>query len=155
MVKKGSDKALELIRKDVFAIIWAIFIVLIIYFTFFGKEYIKEMIVVSIMFLAFFLLEPLVTMSHGSKIAQFISGGKHVPSWKRFPIFFVAILIVFTIKHLLDIGLEETFHTESVNIVFVVFWLIALFAIYYLIFSQRAEEHEKESKKGRRRPKRQ
>lgn len=145
MAKKGLDKATDLVRKDIFAIIWIVFIVIIIYLTFFGKEYIKEMIVVSILFLAFFILEPIVRMAHGGKITQMISGGKDVPPWKRFPIFFVAILIVFAIKHLLELGLAETFPTESVTIILVVFWLIALFLIYYIIFSKKIEEEPTQS----------
>ncbi len=142
MANTGLNKVMDFIKRDLFAIIWIIFIAIIIYLTFFGKEYIKDMIVVSILFLAFILLEPLVRMAHGSKITHFISGGKPVPSWKRFPIFFVAILIVFSIKHVLEIGLDQGFPTESVNIILVVFWLITLFSIYYLIFSKRTDEHK-------------
>ncbi|WP_455393019.1 hypothetical protein [[Eubacterium] cellulosolvens] len=149
MVKKGLDKGVDFLRKDIFAIIWIIFIVVIIYLTFFGKEYVKEMIVVRIMFLAIFLLHPIVRMAHGSKITKFISGGKYVPAWKRFPIFFLAILLIFAIKHFLELGLAHTFTTDSVNIILVVFWLIALFSIYYLIFSQGAEEKKERFSKTR------
>jgi len=74
--KKGSDQVIEFLRKDIFAIIWVIFIVVIMYLTFFGKKYVKDMIEVSILFLAFILLEPIVRMAHGSKITQFISGSQ-------------------------------------------------------------------------------
>lgn len=121
MAKKGLDKVIDILKRDIFAIIWVIFIIIIIYLTFFGKEYIKDMIIVSILFLAFIMLEPLVRMAHGSTITKLISGGKDVPAWKRFPIFFVAILIIFTIKHLLELGLEHSFPTESVTIILVIF----------------------------------
>ena len=144
MGKKGLDQARELLMRDVFAIIWVILIIVIILLTFYGKEYIKEMIVVSILFLAFFLLHPIVRMAHGSKITKIISGGKEVPPWKRFPIFLLAIFIIFGIKHLLDLGLGQMFPEHSINIVLVVFWLIALFSIYYLIFSEKTEEAKPE-----------
>ena len=147
--KKSSDQVIEFLRKDIFAIIWVIFIVVIIYLTFFGKEYVKDMIVVSILFLAFILLEPMVRMAHGSKITQFISGGKDVPPWKRFPVFFVVILIVFAIKHSLEIGLDLAFTVESVNIVLVAFWLAFLFLIFYLIFSKKTEVQKKRIRKNR------
>ena len=140
--KNGLDRTVGFLKRDVFAIIWVIFIVVIILLTLFGKEYIKDMIVVTILFLAFLMLEPLVRLSHGSRITKVISGGKEVPPWKRFPLFFVAILIVFTIKHFLELGLDQTFPEQSINIVLVVFWLIALFAIYYLIFLPKIEEQK-------------
>ena len=142
MGKKGLDQAKDILMRDIFAIIWVILIVVIILLTFFGKEYIKDMIVVTILFLAFLMLEPIVRLSHGSKITRMISGGKEVPPWKRFPLFFIAILIVFAIKYILEAGLEEMFPTESVNIILVIFWLIAMFAIYYLIFTPNVEELE-------------
>jgi len=138
MAKNIIDQIVDLIKKDIFAFIWLIFIAAIILLTYYGKEYVKSMIVVSIMFLAFIMLEPLVHMAHGSKVVRLISGGQHVPAWKRFPIFFVAILIVFAIKELLEVGLDRAFPAGSVNIVFVAFWLAFLFLIYILIFSKKA-----------------
>ncbi len=150
MVKKGLDKGLNLLQKDIFAIIWVIFIAIIILLTYYGKEYIKDLIIVSIIFLAFFLLEPIVRMSRGSKIAHMLSGGKYVPPWKRFPIFFVAVVIIFSIKHILEIGLDENLPTESINIILVIFWLISIFLIYHLIFSDKPEAPKKVLPKGKR-----
>jgi hypothetical protein len=138
--RNGLDRTVDFLKRDVFAIIWVIFIVVIILLTFFGKEYIKDMIVVTILFLAIFMLQPLIRLSAGSKITKKISGGKEVPLWKRFPLFFVAILIVFTIKNVIEVGLDQAFPEHSINIVLVAFWLIALFAIYYLILLPRIEE---------------
>jgi len=139
MARSALDQLFDLIKKDTFAFIWLIFIASIILLTFYGKEYVKSMIVVSIMFLAFIMLEPLVHMAHGSKVVRMISGGKHVPTWKRFPVFFVAILIVFAIKEFLEEGLDRAFPAGSINIVFVAFWLAFLFLIYLLIFSKKAK----------------
>jgi len=151
MPKKKQNKIQEMFQNDIFTYIWLVFIVLIIYFTYFGKEFVREMIITSIMFLAFFLLEPLVKMAHGSKVTEFLARGKQIPPWKRFPIFFIAILIVFAIKHFLEKNLDEqTFPEHSVNIVFVVFWLIALFAIYYLIFQQHSDDFQKHKPDARR-----
>ena len=140
--RNGLDRTVDFFKRDVFAIIWIVFIVVIVLLTFFGKEYIKDMIVVTILFLAILMLKPLVNLSAGSKITKKISGGKEVPLWKRFPLFFVAILIVFTIKNVIEVGLDQAFPENSINIVLVSFWLIALFAIYYLILSPRIEEHK-------------
>lgn len=140
--RNGLDRTVDFLKRDVFAIIWVVFIVVIILLTFFGKEYIKDMIVVTILFLVIFMLQPLVRLSAGSKITKKISGGKEVPLWKRFPLFFVAILIVFTIKHVIELGLDQAFPKHSINIVLVSFWLVALFAIYYLILSPRIDEHK-------------
>ena len=149
--KQAAEQVSALLMRDVFAIIWVVFIVLIILLTFYGKHYIKDMIVVSILFLAFFVLEPFIRMAHGSKIARMISRGKEVPHWKRFPVFFVAILIIFAIKNLLELGLDEGFATESVNIVLVAFWLAFMFLVYYLIFSKqhRSDEEKVEISKIR------
>jgi hypothetical protein len=138
------------VQRDVFALIWIAFIVVIVILTFYGKEYIKDMIIVSIIFLAIFILEPLVKMSHSNKLVQFISRGKPVKTWKRFPIFFMAILIVFTLKHFLEIGLEESLPLESINIILVLFWLLSLFFLYYMIFSK---QNEKKTGKSRGRKK--
>ena len=130
------DQLGNLVRKDTYAVIWLVFIAAIIILTYFGKHYIKDMIVTSIMFLAIVLLEPLVHQAHSNKLTRLISGGKHVPAWKRFPIFFVAILIVFAIKHFLEAGLDRAFGTSAINPVFVFFWLSFLFLIYFLLFSK-------------------
>jgi protein-S-isoprenylcysteine O-methyltransferase Ste14 len=87
-------------------------------------------------------------MSHGSKITKVISGGKYVEPWKRFPIFFGAIIIVFTIKHYLELYFKTSFDEHQINVVFVIFWLIALFAIYYLIFTKQHEEEERKLRKS-------
>jgi hypothetical protein len=135
--KQAAEQVSAFLMRDVFAVIWVMFIAVIILLTFYGKHYIKDMIVVSILFLAFFILEPIVRMAHGSKIARMISRGKHVPHWKRFPVFFIAILIIFAIKNLLELGLDKGFAVESVNLVLVGFWLAFMFLVYYLIFSKR------------------
>ena len=151
MPGKQQNKIQEMFQNDIFTWIWIVFIGLIIYFTYFGREFVREMIITSIMFLAFFLLEPLVKMAHGSKVTEFLARGKNIPPWKRFPIFFIAILIVFAIKHFLEENLNEaTFPEQSVTIVLVVFWLIALFAIYYLIFQQHSDDFHKHGPKSKR-----
>ena len=150
MTNKGSKNGVaDLIQKDIFAIIWIAFIVIIILLTFYGKEYIKDMIIVSIIFLAIFLLEPIVKMSHSNKLVQFISRGKPVAPWKRFPVFFLAILVVFSLKHFLEIGLDEALPIESINIILVLFWLLSLFFIYYLIFSKHHVKEPGKSKAGK------
>lgn len=133
------EQLADLFRKDVFALIWIIFIAAIIILTYFGKYYVKDMIVVSILFLAFIMLEPLVHMAHGSSVTRLISGGKYVPAWKRFPIFFIAIIIIFAIKEFLEVSLDHAFPAGAVNIVFVAFWLAFLFLLYLLIFSKKSK----------------
>jgi len=147
-----TNKVASLMQRDIFAIIWIVFIVAIILLTFYGKEYIKDMIIISIIFLAIFLLEPLVKMSHSNKIVQFISRGKPVDPWKRFPIFFLAILVVFTLKHFLELGLDASLPLESINIILVLFWLLSLFFIYYLIFSDLHDKKPGKRKSGKYKP---
>ena len=56
MAKRNAlDQINELFKKDTYAVIWIIFIAAIILLTYFGKNYVKDMIVVSIMFLAFLI----------------------------------------------------------------------------------------------------
>jgi len=138
MAKRNAlNQVSELLKKDTYAVIWIIFIAAIGLLTYFGKAHVKDMIVTSIMFLAFLMLEPLVRQSHSTKLTRLISGGKHVPVWKRFPIFFVAIIIIFAIKHILEVGLDHAFPAGAVNIVFVAFWLAFLFLLFLLIFSKK------------------
>jgi len=127
----------DLLKKDTYTVIWIILIAAIILLTYYGKAYVKDMIVTSIMFLAIVLLEPMVQQAHSTKFTRLLSGGKNVPVWKRFPIFFVAIIIVFAIKHFLEDGLDHAFPAGAVNIVFVAFWLAFLFLIFILIFSKK------------------
>jgi hypothetical protein len=98
------------------------------------------MIIVSILFFAFLLIEPMVRLAHGSKITKIISRGKEVPPWKRFPLFFLAILILFALERSLEVVLDETIPTESINIILVIFWLLSLFLIYYMVFSKSSED---------------
>jgi hypothetical protein len=140
MAQRSNNKAVGFLERDVFAIIWIVFLVLIIYLTMYRKEYIKDMITVSILFLVFLLIEPLVRLAHGSKITKKISRGREVPYWKRFPLFLAALLFLFVIERGLEAGIEESFPTESVNFILVLFWLISLFLFYYLIYSKHAEE---------------
>lgn len=150
MPQKPQNKAVDMVRKDVFAVIWIALIAIIILLTLYGKHIMYEMITVSILFLLFLLLEPVMKMSHGSKISQYISGGKYVPPWKRFPIFFVVVLIVFTIKHYLENYLEHAFPEEHVNVVLVLFWFIALFSIYHLIVTKQHDDEQRSRAKVKR-----
>ncbi len=136
---KAGKRLESFFQKEPFTFIWLIFIAAIIALTYFGKHYVKDMIVVSMMFLAFIMLEPLVHMAHGKSVVKMISGGKYIPVWKRFPLFFVAILIIFAFKHSLEYALDKTFPTASINLVFVFFWLAFLFLIFLLIFSKKAK----------------
>lgn len=136
---KAGKRLESFFQKEPFTFIWLIFIAAIIALTYFGKHYVKDMIVVSILFLAFLMLEPIVHMAHGSKFTKLISGGRRVPVWKRFPVFFMAILIIFAIKHFLEYGLDRAFPSYAINIVFVFFWLAFLFLLFILIFSKKAK----------------
>jgi hypothetical protein len=151
MVEKGTNRVFEFLQRDIFAIIWIVFIITIFYFSFYGKEFIKDMIIVSILFFAFLLIEPMVRLAHGSKITKMIARGKDVPPWKRFPMFFLAILILFALERGLEFGLDETIPTESINIILVIFWLLSLFLIYYLVFSKHEDSPEETIQKGKRR----
>jgi hypothetical protein len=90
----------------------------------------------------------MVRLAHGSKITKIISRGKEVPPWKRFPLFFLAILILFALERSLEVVLDETIPTESINIILVIFWLLSLFLIYYLVFSQNPEDKNKSNVKS-------
>jgi len=149
MPKNKSKNPVEIIRNDIFFLIWVFFITIIFAIWYFQPRLIIEMIAVSAIFLIFFILEPLIKMSHGSKFAQIISKGEYVEPWKRFPIFFFALLVVFTIKHYLENYLYHSFeHDADIDLVLVIFWLIALFSIYYLIFTKQHEEEEQRRKKS-------
>jgi hypothetical protein len=138
---RSPDRAEEFLQRDIFAVIWVVFFIIIIYLTFYAKEYIKSMIIVSVLFLAFILIEPMVRLTHGSKITTMISRGREVPTWKRFPMFLLAILILFALERGLEFVIKETLTIDAINIVLVVFWLLSLFLIYYFLFAHRADEH--------------
>jgi UDP-N-acetylmuramyl pentapeptide phosphotransferase/UDP-N-acetylglucosamine-1-phosphate transferase len=114
MPRKKNAQPIDFIRNDIFLIIWIFFIALILLIWYYDSildtkhehHLITEMIAVSAIFLIFFLLEPVIRMSHSSKVSQIISKGEYVEPWKRFPIFFFALLIVFGIKHYLEAYLE-------------------------------------------------
>ena len=71
-------RIIELIRKDTFAFIWVVFIAFMVYLTFYGKTHVKDMIIISLIFLMFVLLEPLIHMSHKSSFVRFISNGNRL-----------------------------------------------------------------------------
>ena len=134
--KKIATKHVEKLRKDTFAIIWVVFIAAFVIMTVFLKNYIREMVAISILTIIFWYLEPLLFGATGKTVTAFLSGGKRVPRWKRFPLFFLIIILVDALWNAIYYGVELAFPTQSINLVFVILWLGFLFLLWHYKFSK-------------------
>lgn len=134
--KKIATKHVEKLKKDTFAIIWIIFAAVLVAMTVLFKQYVKGMIVISLLFLIFWYLEPLMFGATGKTVTAYLSRGQKVPRWKRFPLFFLVIILVYVLYSAIQMALDAAFPQESVNIVFVVLWLGFLFLLWHYKFSK-------------------
>jgi hypothetical protein len=134
--KEIITKKVFKLKSDTFAYIWLAFIAVLVLMTYFFKPYVKGMIVISILFVIFWFLEPFLLGTPGSKVSTYLSNGQRVPGWKRFPLFFLVIILLYLIYTGVQYGLELAFPEESVNIVFVALWVGFLFLLWHYKFSK-------------------
>ncbi len=134
--KKIAAKNVEKLKRDTFAVVWIALIVALLLMTVFFKTYIKDMIVISILFLLFWYIEPLVLGVTGRTVTTFLSRGRRVPAWKRFPLFFLAIMVVYFAYVAIQATLDRAFPATSVNIVLVFLWVGFLFLLWVYKFSK-------------------
>jgi len=131
-----KDKIIAMLSKDVLAVVWIAFIASIIAMTLWFQSYIKDIIIISVLFLVFTLLEPYILHSD-AHIVRMITGSKSAPRWKKFPLFFLAIVGLYFLYSFLQSVLAVALPTGGINLVFVAIWLILLFVIYnYRIISK-------------------
>jgi hypothetical protein len=134
--RKFAVQKVERLKKDMYAIIWIAMIAALVGMTFFAKLYVRDMMVISILFVLFWYLEPFLYGMHGKSITALLSRGHSVPRWKRFPIFFLEIILLYAIYSGLQSALESAFPAGSVNIVIVGLWLGFLFLLWVYKFSK-------------------
>ena len=130
-VKKKEN---ELIH-DPYIYSWIIFAISIIAMTLYFKAYIKEMINISILFLIFWVVEPLILGVSGTTVTTLLGRGKTVSNWKRFPLFFIAVIMVYVLYSSVEELLGMAYLEEHVNFVFVMTWLGMLFLLWIYKFS--------------------
>ena len=134
--KKIVNKEVNKLKKDIYALIWIAFIAILVIMTFFFKIYIREMIAISILTIVFWYLEPLLFGATGKTVTAYLSGGKKVPRWKRFPLFFLVIIFIDFLWNGIYYAVEEAFPTQSINLVFVALWVGFLFLLWVVKFSK-------------------
>ena len=118
------------IGHDVFTYIWIAFIISLILVMMFFRGYVKQMINMSVLFLIFWYLEPLVFGMTGTTMTTLISRGRKVVEWKRFPLFFLVTILVYLIYSGVEMVLDMAFPEEHINPVFVIMWLAMLFLLW-------------------------
>ena len=133
--KEIAAKKIEDFKKDTFAIMWVILIATIMVMTFLYKTHVRDMIVISFLFVIFWYFESLMISATGTTISTFLAHGKKVPKWKRFPLFFIVIMLLYVIYAVLQRAMEIAFPSGSVNIVIVVLWLGFMYLIWTFKFS--------------------
>jgi len=136
--KAVADKEVRMLRKDIFAQIWVVLAVVLVVMTLYFKAYVKGMIIISILFMMFWYLQPLVFGVTGKTVTTYLSRGQKVPWWKRFPLFFLFIVMLAVLNAGLEAVFSMAFPEESVNIVFVIMWLGFLFLLWVYIFPKEA-----------------
>ncbi|MEK6923432.1 MAG: hypothetical protein AABW84_01955 [Nanoarchaeota archaeon] len=122
-----KDKIIAALKKDVLAVIWITFIASIVIMTVWFQSSLKDLIIVSVLFILFYYFEQIIVNPKG--IIAFL-GVKSAPRWKTFPIFFVGIIAIYFGFVFLQEILTKTLPTGGINIVFVAIWLILLFIMY-------------------------
>ncbi|MEM2874066.1 MAG: hypothetical protein QW063_01255 [Candidatus Nanoarchaeia archaeon] len=133
--KEIAVKEVKKLKRDVFIFIWIIFIAVLIVMTKYFKQYVKGMIVISLLFVIFWYFEPFLFGATGKTVTTYLSRGQKVPKWKRFPLFFLVIILLYIIYSGIQIVLNWAFPAESVNIVFVALWIGFLFLLWNYKFS--------------------
>ncbi len=134
--KKIATKKVEKLRKDTLAIIWVVFIVTLTIMTLYFKSYVKDMIVISLVFLIAWYLDDYIYCGHGKSITTFLCRGRRVPSWKRFPIFFLEIVVLYGGYVFLENVLDYAFPAQAINFVLVILWIGFLFLLWIYKFSK-------------------
>ena len=138
--KAAAKRKAEEMEKDVFSYIWLLLIVTVIILTVGFKGYMKEMINVSILFIIFWYLQPLTFGMTGRTVTTVLSKGQDVPIWKRFPLFFLVIVVLYLINTGIQAALNMAFPDEHVNIVFVIVWLCFLYFVWVYVFSKFSKD---------------
>ena len=133
---KFAEKHVARLKKDVFAIMWIIFIATLIIMTLYFKQYVKDMIVISLVFLIAWYMDDYVYCNHRTSITTFLSRGQRVPSWKRFPLFFLEIVVLYGVYIFLENALNYAFPAQAINFVLVLLWVGFLFLIWIYKFSK-------------------
>jgi|GEM_PF-3359654 len=134
--KEIIQKKVYTLSHDVFVYIWLVFATVLMLMTFFFKPYVKGAIIISLLFVIFWFLEPFLLGTPGSKVSAYLSNGKRVPGWKRFPLFFLVIILLYVIYTGIQYVLDLAFPAESVNVVFVALWVGFLFLLWHYKFSK-------------------
>jgi len=134
--KKIVEKEVHKLEKDTYAIIWIVFIAAILIMAFFFKQYLQDLVIVSVLFILFWYLEPVFFGATGKTVTTMLAKGRRVPKWKRFPLFFLAIILLEVVYIILDVGMEMAFPANSINIVFVIMWLGFLFLLWVFKLSK-------------------
>jgi len=133
---KFVTKKVERLKKDVYALIWIALIAAFVIMTLFFKSYIKEMVAISILTIIFWYLEPLLFGATGKTVTAFLSRGQKVPRWKRFPLFFLIIILIDVLWNAIYYSVELAFPAQSINLVFVAMWVGFLFLLWVYKFSK-------------------
>lgn len=134
--KEIVRKEVRMIENDVFTYIWIAFIVALVGMMVFFKGYVKQMINISILFLIFWYLEPIIFGMTGTTVTTLLSRGRKVTEWKRFPLFFLVTILVYVLYSGVEMALDLAFPEEHVNPVFVIMWLGMLFLLWVYKFSK-------------------
>jgi hypothetical protein len=125
-----ANRLTEKLKRDTLGLIWIVFIASLVVMTLWFKPYIKDLIIISILFLVFCLLEPFLLHSGSKEFANILPGGRAAPRWKKFPIFFGSIILLYFVYALLEEAMGRALPTGGINLVFVAIWIILLFIIY-------------------------
>ena len=134
IVAKRVAKIITALKKDVLALIWIAFIVSIVVMTVWFQSSLKDIIIISVLFILFYYFEPIILNPKGIIT---LLGVRFAPRWKTFPIFFIGIILIYFGYVFLQEILTRTLPTGGINIVFVAIWLMLLFVMYdYKILMQ-------------------
>lgn len=137
--KEIARKKAREIKQDVFALIWILFAAVLLAMSVYFKDFIKEMMVISVLFLVFWYLEDIMFGMTGTTVTTVISRGKKIEAWKRFPLFFLAVVLIDVVWNVMWYLLDLAFPGEQVNIVFIGMWLGLLFLLWVYKFSKEKE----------------
>jgi hypothetical protein len=94
------------------------------------------MVAISILTIIFWYLEPLLFGATGKTVTAFLSRGQKVPRWKRFPLFFLIIILIDVLWNAIYYSVELAFPAQSINLVFVALWVGFLFLLWVYKFSK-------------------
>lgn len=137
--KEIAEKKVKELEKDVFAIMWLILIIVLVILTVFFKPYLKQIINISIVFMIFYYMQPLMFGMTGRTVTTFLSRGQKVPVWKKFPLFVLVVVIINLLYSGIQTVLDIAFPEEHVNIVFVIVWMGFLYLMWVSVFSKGRE----------------